>query len=351
MSSSNLPATFTPSFHDEELCRKMEYRVLGRTGLKVSKVSLGTGTLSSFYGDLDVKEAIATIHKALKAGINYIDTAPYYGLGRSEEVLGMALKDVPRSAYYVATKVGRYNPTYEGMIDFSAKKTRESVEQSLQRLGLDYVDIIQIHDIEFTKDFDIVINECLPELEKIVKEGKARFIGVTAYPLKALKECIKAANGRFDTVLSYARYTLCDDSLKSYLDFFHNENLGIVCASAHALGLLTNAGPQPWHPTNDEQKQLCRKAANICKEANIELGKLAMHYCMQLDGVATFLTGMQTRQLLDINLEAFYNGLNKKEQEVLQLLKNTVFTKSINWEGFELERYWAAMDKKKETTK
>lgn len=124
-------------------------------------------------------------------------------------------------------------------------------------------------------------------------------------------------------MLSYARNTLCDDSLKSYLEFFQNENLGIICAAAHAVGLLTNGGPQPWHPANDEQKQLCRKAANICKEYNIELGKLAMYHSMQLAGPATFLIGMQTRQLLDINLEALYTGLTKKEQEVLQLLKET----------------------------
>lgn len=100
--------------------------------------------INNYLRDLDLGEAIATVHKALKAGINYIDTAPYYGQGRSEEVLGMALKDVPRSAYYLATKVGRYNATFEGMFDFSAKKTRESVEKSLKLLGLDYVDIIQV---------------------------------------------------------------------------------------------------------------------------------------------------------------------------------------------------------------
>lgn len=125
------------------------------------------------------------------------------------------------------------------------------------------------------------------------------------------------------TVLSYARYTLCDDSLKSYLEFFQSQNLGIVCASAHGLGLLTNSGPQPWHPADEEQKELCRKAANICKESNVKLGKLAMYYSMQLDGVSTFLTGMKTRKLLDINLNAYYNGLTKKEQEILELLKET----------------------------
>lgn len=99
--------------------------------------------------------------------------------------------------------------------------------------------------------------------------------------------------------------------------------MGIICAAAHALGLLSNRGPQPWHHANDELKQLCSKAANICKESNIELGKLAMYYSMQLPGPATFLIGMQTRQLLDINLEALYTGLTKKEQEVLKLLKET----------------------------
>ncbi|XP_054726352.1 uncharacterized protein LOC129236149 [Anastrepha obliqua] len=344
---SSLPITFQNDFHDEQLCKRMEYRELGLTGMKVSKVSLGTGTLSDFYGDLDLDEAIKTIHKALKSGINYIDTAPYYGQGRSEEVLGMALKNVPRGVYYIATKVGRYERDLENMFDFSAKKTRASVEKSLKLLGIDYVDIIQIHDIEFAKDLDVVVNECLPELQKIVKEGKAKFIGVTGYPLERLKECIERAPGSFHSVLAYTRYTLLDDSLKSYMDFFQQQNLGIVCASGHALGLLTNAGPQAWHPAGEEIKELCRKAANICKEANVELGKLAMYHFMQLDGVSTFLTGMQTRQLLDINLAAYYNGLNKKEQEVLQLLRETIFTKSLNWEGNELETYWAARKAKK----
>ncbi|KAM7364700.1 uncharacterized protein ACRADG_001084 [Cochliomyia hominivorax] len=348
MSNSNLPATFTKGFHHEELCRKMEYRALGRTGLRVSKISLGGATFSALFGDLDLEEAIATVHEALKSGINYIDTAPFYGQGRSEEVLGMALRTVPRSAYYLATKVARYENSYEGMFDHSAKKTRESVEKSLRLLGVDYVDVIQIHDVEFAKDLHVIINECLPELEKIVKEGKARFIGLTCYPLSTLNECLQLANGRFDTVLSYARNTLCDDSLKSYLPYFQSENLGVICAAAHAVGLLTNAGPQPWHPADEEQKELCRKAATVCREANIELGKLAMYHTLQLEGPATFLIGMQTRQLLQLNLEAFYNGLTKKEQEVLQLLKNTIFNKSINWEGNELERYWAFMNNKME---
>lgn len=94
--------------------------------------------------DIDEKEAIATIRQALKSGINYLDTAPFYGQGKSEEIYGKALKDIPREAYYIATKVGRYELEPEKMFDFSAKKTRESVEKSLKLLGLDYVDVIQV---------------------------------------------------------------------------------------------------------------------------------------------------------------------------------------------------------------
>ncbi|XP_054729627.1 uncharacterized protein LOC129238581 [Anastrepha obliqua] len=344
---SSLPATFVKGIHDAELCKRMEYRLLGCTGLQVSKVALGTATLSDLYGDLDLDEAIKTIQKAIKSGINYIDTAPYYGQGRAEEVLGMALKDVPRKAYYIATKVARYEKDLVNRFDFSAKRTRESVEKSLKLLGLDYVDVIQIHDIDFAKNLDIVLNECLPELEKIVKEGKAKFIGVTGYTLAVLKECIERAPGRIDVILSYSRHTLLDDSLRSYVNFFQEHNIGIVCASAHALGLLTNNGPQPWHPACEELKALCRKAANICKEANIELGKLAMYQFMQLDEASTFVVGMETQKLLDINLAAYYNGLTKKEQEMLKLLRKTFFTKPFNWDGIELEEYRTAVAKAK----
>lgn len=341
------PSTFVKSFHDEDSCARMEYLPLGKTGLNVSKISIGGGTFSHFYGEVDETEAIETIHLALKSGINYIDTAPWYGQGKSEEIYGKALKNIPREAYYIATKVGRYELSFDKMFDFSAKKTRESVENSLKLLGLDYVDIIQIHDIEFAPNLDVVLNETLPELEAIVKEGKAKFIGVTGYPVKILKEIMLAAPGKFDMALTYSRYSLLDNTLEEYMPFFKEHDIGIVCASGHAMGLLTNSGPQAWHPANDDVKAKCMKAAAICKDADIELGKLATYYFMQLDGASTFLIGMQTRKLLEINLNTYHDGLTKKEQEILKLLKETVFTESVNWEGVELEKYWGEMKKMK----
>uniref|UniRef100_A0A182QCD3 NADP-dependent oxidoreductase domain-containing protein n=1 Tax=Anopheles farauti TaxID=69004 RepID=A0A182QCD3_9DIPT len=337
--------TFVEGFHSKQDVEQMEYVPFGRTGLKVSKVSLGTGTLSQFYGNLDEEEALKAVNYAVKRGINYIDTAPYYGQCLSEEVLGKALRTIPRKAYYVATKVARYELEYERMFDFSAAKTRESVERSLKLLGVDYIDVVQIHDVEFAPNLDVVLQETLPALEELRVEGKVRYIGVSAYPLEVLKQIISKAPGRFDTVLCYCRNTLFDNSLNDYLPFFLQNEVAIVCASGHGMGLLTNSGSQSWHPADEQLKSVCREAAEYCRNSEIELGKLAMYHFIHQPGPATFLSGMQTTALVNINLGAYLNGLTVKETEVLAYLKERVFSKIKNshWEGFEVKRYWAAL--------
>ncbi|XP_058449728.1 uncharacterized protein LOC131429550 [Malaya genurostris] len=341
-----LPDTFVKGFHDEASVRKMKYNALGRTGLHVSEISFGSGTLSKFYGLLGETEGVKAVHLALKKGINYVDTAPYYGQGRSEEILGQAFKDVPRQAYYIATKVGRYEMEYDKMFDYSAKKTRESIERSLKLLGVDYLDVVQIHDVEFSADLNVIVNETLPTLELLRDEGKLRFIGVSAYPIDVLQKIISMAKGRFDTVLCYSRYTLIDDALKRYLPFFEENNLAVICASGHGMGLFTNAGPQPWHPAHDQTKQICLEASEFCKHEGIEFGKLAMYHFIQINGPATFLSGMQTEDLVRINLDAFYDGLTTKEHEVLAHLKKSIFSKNkhADWEGIEVRRYWDTMN-------
>ncbi|XP_055542441.1 uncharacterized protein LOC129728084 [Wyeomyia smithii] len=342
-----LPATFVGGFHDEACVSKMKYNPFGKTDLVVSEISFGAGTLSKLYGNLGETDGVKAVHLALKSGINYIDTAPYYGQGRSEEILGVALKDVPRQAYYIATKVGRYETDYRRMFDYSAKKTRESVEKSLKLLGVKCLDVVQIHDIEFVSDLNKIINETLPALEQLKAEDKLRYIGVSAYPIDVLKEVISRAPGRFDTVLSYCRNTLIDNTLSRFMPFFEAHNVAVICAAGHSMGLLTNSGPQAWHPAQEQTKTVCREASNYCRENGVELGKLAMYHFIQMKGPATFLCGMQTEALVAMNLEAFLNGLNDKERNVLNYLNKNVFNKveHSNWEGIEVKRYEDAMQK------
>ncbi|XP_014488989.1 PREDICTED: L-galactose dehydrogenase-like [Dinoponera quadriceps] len=143
---NSLPSTYVEGFHDLEAVRTMEYKKLGKTGLMVSKLSFGSGPLGYHYGTYDEADAIEAVRRAIKQGVNFIDTAPFYGQGRSEKTLGKALKGIPRHAYYIATKVGRYELDYENMFDFTVEKTRKSFEKSLKLLGVDYIDVIQVRD-------------------------------------------------------------------------------------------------------------------------------------------------------------------------------------------------------------
>src|SRR5688572_14302747 len=120
----------------------MQYRTLGKTGLQVSVLSYGASPLGSVFRDVDEHEGIRTVHTALDLGINFIDVSPYYGLTKAETVLGKALSQVSRDRYYLATKVGRYG---DDTFDFSAARVTSSVDESLRRLQVDYVDIIQCH--------------------------------------------------------------------------------------------------------------------------------------------------------------------------------------------------------------
>src|ERR1700722_10312445 len=130
----------------------MEYRILGRTGLKVSILGMGASALGGVFHPVDEGEANRAVHAALDCGINYFDVAPAYGATRAEVVLGKALQGIPRHRYFLSTKVGKYTaPGGYGRdtLDYSRPRIRESLGESSVRLGTDYFDIVHLHDIEY----------------------------------------------------------------------------------------------------------------------------------------------------------------------------------------------------------
>src|SRR5580704_12657886 len=147
----------------------MKYRPLGRTGLQLSWLSYGASSLGQEFRPVDVNEALRSVHVALDLGMNFIDTSPFYGRGMSECLLGVALRDLPRSRYYLGTKLGRYDLAH---FDFSARRVIESVDVSLHRLGVEYLDIILCHDIEFV-DMNQIVDETLPALRKIQQQARS----------------------------------------------------------------------------------------------------------------------------------------------------------------------------------
>lgn len=321
----SLPPTFVKGFHREDDVRKMKYSQLGKTHMTVSKISIGGATLcSSFYGKLDFEEAKATVHEALKRGINYIDTAPFYGQGESEANVGKILKGIPRQAYYIATKTCRYEATGSGQFDFSYERTLKSVDESLARLAVDYIDLYQLHDVEFADSIDEVISGAFRACLELKRQGKIKAIGINGYPLSVLKEGLIKGEGKFDTVLTYGRYTMVDDSLLDYLPSFSELNVGVIASSAHGCGMLTNRPTPSWHPGSDHIKALVEEASEICRKNNVELGKLATHHFLQLPGnVGTFLFGMEKMEYLNHNLAAYLDGLDEKEMEIYESLMRT----------------------------
>src|SRR5262249_23412697 len=177
-------------------------RPLGRTGFQLSILGFGASPLGGVFGAIDEAEGIRAVREALDFGINFIDVSPYYGKTRAEAALGLALKGVARERYVLATKVGRYG---DREFDFSARRAAESLEESLRRLGVETIDLLQCHDIEFGS-LRQVVEETLPALRRLRDQGKARFVGITGYPLRIFREVL--AKTDVDTVLSYCHYTL-----------------------------------------------------------------------------------------------------------------------------------------------
>ena len=266
----------------------MEYRLLGQTGLSLSALSFGASSLGGVFRDIDESEAIRTVHVALDNGINFIDVSPYYGATRAEIVLGKALRDIKRDRYYLATKVGQYG---EGTFDFSADRVTRSVDESMQRLGVDYIDVIQCHDIEFTLAQQI-ISETLPALHKLKAAGRVGHVGITGLPLKALRNVLDVVGeGVVETVLSFCHYELNDTSLTQLIASLKGTGVGIINASPTGMGLLTPRLAPSWHPASDEIKAVCRQAVELCTARGANIVELAIQFAIANPDITTTLVG------------------------------------------------------------
>lgn len=140
-----LASTYVSGFHNVEAVMAMPYRAFGNTGRVVSAFSYGASALGGVFTDgaVDEAEASQVVQYIIKNGVNLIDTAPWYGFGKAEAVLGKALKGIPRDAYYLHTKVGRYEADILKRFDFSYERTLRSIDESLERLGVRYIDTVQ----------------------------------------------------------------------------------------------------------------------------------------------------------------------------------------------------------------
>src|SRR3954451_10953856 len=263
----------------------MERRPLGKTGLTLPILSFGASSLGQEFRQVDVGEALRSVHVALDAGMNFIDTSPYYGRGMSEVLLGVALRDVPRDRYLLSTKLGRYAPQH---FDFSARRVAESVDVSLERMKVDHLDVILCHDIEFV-DMRQIVDETLPALRKIQEQGKVRFVGVSGYPMKMFRYVLDHADP--DVILSYNHYTLQNTMLADLVPYLKQKGVGVMNAAPFSARLLTDQPLPKWHKATPFVRETAKRAAEHCARKGSDIAKLAVQYSIANRDMATCIVG------------------------------------------------------------
>lgn len=259
--------------------------------MRISNLCFGASSLGSVFHETKERESIEAVEAAIEGGINFIDVSPYYGYYKAETVLGKALKGIPRDKYFLSTKVGRYGKDGRNTWDYSAKRATESVYESMERLNVDYIDLINVHDIEFQASLpgglQKVVDETLPALAELKGKGIVGHVGITDLQLENLKWVVDHSEaGTVESVLNFCHYCLCDDKLLDFLDYFEGKGVGIINASPLSMGLLSSRGAPAWHPAPKPLAEACTKAAKYCEEKGYPIEKLAIQFAVSHPRIA-----------------------------------------------------------------
>jgi L-galactose dehydrogenase len=266
----------------------MKTRPLGNTGIDLPILSFGASSLGAEFRSITLDEAMLSTKTAIDLGMNFIDTSPFYGRGMSEIMLGLGLRGIPRDRYLLGTKLGRYSDVH---FDFSAKRVEESVHVSLQRLGIDYLDILLLHDVEFVP-LTQIWEETLPAVLKLKKEGKVRAVGFSCYPMKTFHTVLDHVENEIDCVLSYNRYTLQNTSFADeLLSRLEAKGIGAMNAGPFSARLLTNAELPGWLKEPEKVKAAARAAAKLCESRGMDIAQLALQFSCEHPGLATTIAG------------------------------------------------------------
>ena len=288
---------------------------LGAEGPRVSALALGGASLGGVYQPVSQAQTNLVVAAALEAGINLIDVAPYYGATRAETALGAALRGVPRDDFVLMTKVGRQG---DKSWDFSREAVLRSLDESRRRLGVDRIDVLQCHDIEYG-DRRQLLDEALPALREFKAQGVIGRIGVTGYDLTLLEEIALAEV--VDTVMAYCTYTLQDQRLAPVARRLAARGVAVFNASPLGMGLLTANGPPDWHPAHDRVRDAAMAAARRCRAQGADLSFVALQFALQTAaqaGVVSTVVGMSRPENLRQNIAALTTPIDSEALAAVQ---------------------------------
>jgi L-galactose dehydrogenase/L-glyceraldehyde 3-phosphate reductase len=311
----------------------MKYRPLGRTGLSVSEVGVGGAGIGHVWGATTDAECTRLVRRAVELGVNFFDTSPMYGRGKSEEILGRGL-DGLRGRVYIATKVRLQTP--EDLADM-AGAVRRSVESSLRRLRTDHVDVLQIHHqlgpeggqylaaagpppryaYRLTLEQGLELGHAM---QRVVGEGKARFLGITAWDGHPGVVEPLLASGVFHTAqilynllnrtAASARPAGFDDVDQGRaIEIARRNDIGIICIRAHAAGALTDKLDRNVAPDSDVARDFARSRSlgYLKKAAGATVSQAALRFCLDNPHIATVVPGI--KNVAELEESAACSGL------------------------------------------
>jgi aryl-alcohol dehydrogenase-like predicted oxidoreductase len=298
----------------------MQLRTLGRTGVKVSPLCLGAMMFGA-WGNPDHDESIAIIHRALDAGINFIDTADVYARGESEEIVGKALAGGRRDNVFLATKVHGTMGDDPNQFGNSRRWIVAEVENSLRRLGTDWIDLYQIHRPELDTDID----DTLGALSDLVRAGKVRYVGSSTFPPSAIVEAqwVAERRGRERFVCEQPPYSILVRGVEAdVLPTCQRYGMGVIPWSPLAGGWLTGRYrkgqdlpethraqriPQRYDmslPGNQAKLEAADALAQLAEEAGLTLIDMALAFVLEHPAVTAAIIGPRTMEQLESQLGA-----------------------------------------------
>jgi D-threo-aldose 1-dehydrogenase len=293
---------------------------LGRTSLKVTRFGLGTAPLAGLFEEVDEAQAIAVIERAWDAGIRSFDTAPLYGHGLAELRLGKVLRQKPRDEFTLASKVGRLLradapaepgqvfrgvPPVNPMFDFTYDGVLRSFEESLERLGVDRIDILHIHDPD--DYYDAALSGAYRALDRLRADGVIRAVGAGMNQAEMLTRF--AREGDFDCFLLAGRYTLLDQvALKELLPECVDRGIAIIAGGVYNSGILADPKPGAHYNYRTAPAELLERALRIrdvCARHEVPLKAAAVQFPLGHPAVACVVVGCRSAAQLDETLEMF----------------------------------------------
>ncbi len=284
---------------------------VGHTRLKVPVMGLGTAPIGGQKTPGAQEQAVSTIRYALDNGIYYLDTAPFYGAGLSERVVGAVLSQLPRTSFVLSTKVGRLiTPEGNAVFNFSRDGILRSIEESLKRLKLDYIDILLVHDPD--EHYQEALDYAFPTLIELRRQGVIKAVGSGMNQWQMLADFARYSDP--DCFLLAGRYTLLEQgALDVFLPLCQQKGISVFLGGVFNSGILARGAQTDatynYAPAPQEVTEKVKRLEAVCTRYQVPLNVAALQFPLAHPAVTALLVGAESAEEVATNLRSLHTQI------------------------------------------